>query len=77
MLGYEDSPERLVPILEDILTRLEIVGLFATTCKCEFFARERLWCGNVSCSEQVSHDPGRVQGLDTMRGLRTAGELVM
>ena len=52
--GTEDD---LLDTLDVILSRLESVGLFAAAHKCNFFARELVWCGKQYSHERVSHDP--------------------
>ena len=37
----------LLCLLDEILGRLESVGLFVAAHKCTFFARELVWCGKV------------------------------
>ena len=73
---YADSEDALLQLLDDILARLEAVGLFAAAHKCTFFSRELVWCGKVYSNGMVSHDPARIQGLSEMRRPENAGELM-
>ena len=73
---YADTEDELLDTLDEILARLESVGLFAAAHKCTFFSREIVWCGKVYSQGRVSHDPVRLQGLSDMRRLETAAELM-
>ncbi|CAN0398793.1 unnamed protein product, partial [Scytosiphon promiscuus] len=73
---YADTEEELLDTLDEILARLESVGLFAAAHKCTFFAREIMWCGKVYSQGRVSYDPERLQGLSDMRRPETAVELM-
>ncbi|MEP0580138.1 MAG: reverse transcriptase domain-containing protein [Marinobacter sp.] len=73
---FADTEEALLQLLDDILERLENVGLFVAAHKCTFFSRELVWCGKVYSNGVVSHDPARVQGLSEMRRPENAGELM-
>ena len=66
----------LLCLLDEILGRLESVGLFVAAHKCTFFARELVWCGKAYSDSVVSHDPARIQGLSDMRRPHTASELM-
>ena len=72
---YADTEYELLDTLDEILARLESVGLFAAAHKCTFFSREIVWCGKVYSQGRVSHDPVRLQGLSGMRRPETAAEL--
>ena len=68
---YADTEDELLDTLDEILARLESVGLFAAAHKCTFSSREIVWwCGKVYLQGRVSHDPVRLQGLSDMRRLR-------
>ena len=73
---YADTEDELLDTLDEILARLESVGLFAAAHKCTFFSREIVWCGKVYSHGRVSHDPVRLQGLSYMRRPETAAELM-
>ena len=73
---YADTEDELLDTLDEILARLESVGLFAAAHKCTFFSREIVWCGKVYSQGRVSHDPVRLQGLSDMRRPETAAELM-
>ncbi|CAN0182786.1 unnamed protein product [Scytosiphon promiscuus] len=47
VLYYADTEEALLRLLDEILGRLERVGLFVAAHKCNIFAREMKWCGKV------------------------------
>ena len=64
---YADAEDELLDSIDEILARLESVGLFAAAHKCTFFSREIVWCGKVYSQGCVSHDPVRLQGLSDMR----------
>ena len=66
----------LLCLLDEILGRLESVGLFVAAHKCTFFARELVWCGKVYSNGVVSQDPVRIQGLSEMRRPETASEMM-
>ena len=66
----------LLCLLDEILGRLEIVGLFVAARKCTFFPRELVWCGKAYTDGVVSRDPARIQGLSDMRRPQTASELM-
>ena len=63
VLFYADTEDELLNTIDEILPRLESVGLFAAAHKCTFFSREIVWCGKVYSQGRVSHDPVRFQGL--------------
>ena len=48
---------------DELLARLESVGLFAAAHECNFLSREIVRCGKVYSQGRVSHDPVRLQGL--------------
>ena len=58
---YADTDDELLDTIDEILARLESVGLFVAAYKSTAFSREIVWCGKVY-SQGVSHDPVRVQG---------------
>lgn len=60
--------------MNEILNRLENVGLFAAARKCEFLALKLSWCENVFSSCHVSYDPDGLHGPATTRRPRMAGE---
>ena len=62
--------------LDEILARLESVGLSVAAHKYTFFSREIVWCGKVYSQGRESHDPVRLQGLSDMRLPETAAELM-
>ena len=64
---YADTEDELLDTLDEILARLESVGLFVAAQKCTFFSREIVWCGKVYSQGRVSHDPVRLQGLSDIR----------
>ena len=66
----------LFDTVDEILARLESVGLFAAAHNCTFFSREIVWCGKVYSRGRVSHDPVRLHGLSDMRRPQTAAELM-
>ena len=63
MFLHADTEDELLDTIDEILARLESVGLFAAAHKCTFFSREIVWCGKVYSQGLVSHDPVRLQGL--------------
>ena len=73
---FAEDEISLLCLLDEILGRLESVGLFVAAHKCTFFARELVWCGKVYSDGVVSHDPARIQGLSDMRCPQTASELM-
>ena len=76
MFFYADTEDELLDTLDEILARLESVGLFAAAHKFTFFSREIVWCGKVYSQWRMSHDPVRSQGLSDMKRLETAAELM-
>ena len=75
MFFYADTEDGLLGTIDEILARLESVGLFATAHKCTFFSREIMWCGKVYSQGRVSYDPVRLQCLSDMRRPETAAEM--
>ena len=73
---FADDEISLLCLLDEILGRMESVGLFVAAHKCTFFARELVWCGKVYYDGVVSNDPARIQGLSDMRRHQTASELM-
>ena len=63
---FAEDEISLLCLLDEVLGRLESVGLFVAAHKCIFFARELVWCGKVYSDGVVSHDPARIQGLSDM-----------
>ena len=76
MFFYADTEDELLDTLDEILARLENVGLFAAAHKCTFSSREIVWCCKVYSQGRVSHDPVSLQGLSDVRRPETAAELM-
>ncbi|OWY99498.1 LOW QUALITY PROTEIN: Retroelement [Phytophthora megakarya] len=62
ILGYAESEEELMELLEEVLQRCEKFGLKLHPGKCKFFLKEVTWCGKVISENGVTHSPERVQG---------------
>ncbi|KAE9282551.1 hypothetical protein PR003_g27380 [Phytophthora rubi] len=75
ILGYAETEEELLALLEKVSVRCEKFGLKLHAKKCLFFATEVKWCGRIISAEGVKHCPERIQGLVDMQPPRTAGEL--
>ena len=60
---FADTQDELLDTIDEILARLESVGLFAAAHECNFLSREIVRCGKVYSQGRVSHDPVRLQGL--------------
>ena len=45
VFDFAKDETSLLSLLDEILGRLESVGLFVAAHKCTFFARELVWCG--------------------------------
>ena len=73
---YADTEDEPLDAIDEILARLETVGLFAAAHKCTFLSREIVWCRKVYSQGRVSHDPVRLQDLSDMRRPETAAELM-
>ena len=58
---YTGTDDQHLDTLDEILPRLESVGLLAAAHKCTFFSRVIVWCGKVYSQGHVSHDPVRLQ----------------
>ena len=54
---FAEDEISLLRLLDEILGRLESVGLFVAAHKRTFFARELVWCGNVYSDGDRSHEP--------------------
>lgn len=65
-----------VETLDELLTCLESVGLFASAHEHSFVAPYISWCTPVYSLGQVSHDSQRFQGLATVHRPRTAGKMI-
>ena len=63
LLGYSDTEEGLLKLLNKVLKRCEELGLKLNPKKCVFFTREIKWCGRVVSGEGVRHDPERIVAL--------------
>ena len=50
---FADTEDELLDTIDEILDRLECVGLFAAAHKCTFFSREIVWCGKVYSQGRV------------------------
>ena len=52
---YADTEDELWDTIDEILARLESVGLFAAAYKCTFFSLEIVWCGKVYSPVSYTH----------------------
>eukprot|EP00903_Cladosiphon_okamuranus_P011351 g10699.t1 len=68
--GHDEDD--LLDTLDQVLERLEGVGLFAAAHKCIFFDTSITWCGKVYSGGEVKHDPERLSGLANLRRPETA-----
>ncbi|GMF62152.1 unnamed protein product [Phytophthora fragariaefolia] len=75
ILGYAETEEELLVLLEKVLERCENFCLKLHAKKCLFFATEVKRCGRIISAEGVKHYPEHIQGLVDMQPPRTAGEL--
>jgi hypothetical protein len=75
ILGYAESEDALLELLDNVLARCEAYGLKLHAKKCDFFELEVKWCGKMVSAAGVRHCPDRVQGLVEMQPPRTAGDL--
>lgn len=75
ILGYAESEDELMDLLEQVLQRCHQYGLKLHPGKCKFFLKEVTWCGKVISARGVTHSPERVQGLVDMSSPSTAAEL--
>ncbi|POM57665.1 Hypothetical protein PHPALM_37794 [Phytophthora palmivora] len=75
ILGYAESEEELLQLLDQVLARCEAYGLKLHAKKCDFFEIEVKWCGKMVSAAGVRHYPDRVQGLVEMQPSQTAGDL--
>ena len=73
---FAEDETSLLSLLDEILGRLESVGLFVAAHKCTVFAHELVWWGKVYSDGVVSHDPARIQGLNDLNRPQTASELI-
>ena len=73
---FAEDEISLLCLLDEILGRLENVGLFVAAHKCTVFAHELVWWGKVYSDGVVSHDPARIQGLNDLNRPQTASELI-
>ena len=62
VFDFAKDETSLLSLLDEILGRLESVGLFVAAHKCNFFARELVWCEKVYSDSVVSHETARIQG---------------
>ncbi|KAE9083679.1 hypothetical protein PF006_g26638 [Phytophthora fragariae] len=75
ILGYAESEDELLQLLDQVLVRCEAYGLKLHAKKCEFFEIEVKWCGKMVSAAGVRHCPDRGQGLVEMQPPQTAGDL--
>jgi hypothetical protein len=75
ILGYTESEEALLEVLDKVLERCAAYGLKLHAKKCQFFATEVNWCGRIISAAGVKHCPERVQSLVEMHLPQTAGDL--
>ncbi|KAG6574672.1 DNA/RNA polymerase [Phytophthora cinnamomi] len=75
ILGYAESEDELLQLLDQVLARCEAYGLKLHAKKCDFFEVEVKWCGKMVSAAGVRHCPDRVQGLVEMQPPQTAGDL--
>ena len=61
---FADDEISLLCLLDEILGRMESVGLFVAAHEGTFFARGLVWCGKVYSDGIVSHDPARIQRFE-------------
>jgi len=75
ILGYAETEDGLLEVLEKVLDWCARFGLKLHAKKCTFFPTEVKWFGRIISADGVRHCPERVQGLVDMKQPRTAGEL--
>ena len=75
MLGYAESPEDLLDLLDQVLTICSAYGLKLNPKKCDFFLTKATWCGKVVSANGVEHSPSRIQGLCALVPPATAADL--
>ncbi|GMF39969.1 unnamed protein product [Phytophthora fragariaefolia] len=75
ILGFAETKEALLDVLDQVLARCEQYGLKLHAKKCTFFSTNVKWGGRIISADGVTHCPERVQGLVEMQRPRTAGEL--
>ncbi|GMF28513.1 unnamed protein product [Phytophthora fragariaefolia] len=75
ILGYAESEEELMELLEKVLQRCAKFGVKLNPAKCQFFVKEVTWCGKVISADGVTHSPERVQGLVDLASPTTAADL--
>jgi len=75
ILGYGDSVEGLLCLLEKVLKRCAEFGLKLHPKKCHFFTRKVKWCGRIISGGGISHYPELVAGLVEMPMPKTAADL--
>ncbi|KAE8980660.1 hypothetical protein PR001_g23652 [Phytophthora rubi] len=75
ILGFAETEEALLAVLDQVLARCEQYGLKLHAKKCTFSPTKVKWCGRIISADGVTHCPERVQCLVKMQRPRTAGEL--
>ncbi|GMF41276.1 unnamed protein product [Phytophthora fragariaefolia] len=75
ILGYTESTEVHMVLLEEVLQRCAKFGLKLNPAKYQFFVKEVKWCGKVISADGVTHTSERVQGLVDLASPTTAAEL--
>jgi hypothetical protein len=63
LLGFSNSPEDLLSLLNEIFILCREFNLKLSASKCCFCMPEALWCGNVYSSKGISVDPKRIEAL--------------
>ena len=76
MLGFSESPEKLISLLRNVFLLCRKFDLKLSALKCCFFMKKALWCGNVYSQAGVSPDPKRILALQNFSIPTTAGELM-
>ena len=74
-LGHAEDEEKLLDLLAWLFKRCLLYGLKLNPNKCDFFAKEVIWCGKRISGEGISHDPKRLAGLVELPAPRNAQEL--
>ncbi|KAJ0408845.1 hypothetical protein P43SY_000741 [Pythium insidiosum] len=59
VLGFAKTPDELLDVLEQLLSRCQEYGLKLHPRKCHFFLSRVTWCGKVISSQGVEHSPER------------------
>lgn len=75
ILGYHDSIDGLLQLLENLLQRCTDYGLKLNPNKCKVFSTSIVWCGRLISPAGITFQPSRISALTSMSSPQTGADL--